>query len=227
VYCNSTLRITPAAEAPGRPAAPVAVQAVEVPPAVIDEVKRMLLLGQHMPAVEYYSREARIPAAVAEIAVKGIEQSMAYYPPLTLRGVITLVTFEVISTGAILGAIWLLNDQQWLLGVGLLLFGLFTALGNTLVLVRGLRGFIIVQRGQPATARILKLWLIRTDKLKGMPVELTRLLLEVRPDGRRPYQAEANCFITAPSKPKFQVGSLIRVKYNPDDPSRMVVTGTE
>src|SRR5689334_13584605 len=80
LYCNSTIRITPGA-------APVATRAVEVPPEVIDEVKRMLLVSQHAQAVTYYAKEAQVEAAAAEQAVQGIERNMAYYPPLSMFGV--------------------------------------------------------------------------------------------------------------------------------------------
>jgi hypothetical protein len=213
---------------PGRSEpAPVATRAVEVRPEVIDEVKKMLLLGQHLPAVEYYSREARVSNAVAEIAVKGIEQTMAYLPPLTALGVLVLVVLEGLSTAAILGGAALMTNAQYLLGIGLVLVGILLTLGSTLVLMRGLPGFILAQRGKPATAQILKRWVIRTNELKGRPVELTRLLLEVRPaePGLAPYQAEANCFVTEPSKPKFTVGSWIQVKYSPGDKRKLVVTG--
>jgi hypothetical protein len=227
VYCNATVHIGPSA-APGQPGtAPVATRAVEVRPEVIDEVKKMLLLGQHLPAVEYYSREARISSAVAEIAVKGIEQNMAYFPPLTAAGVVTLVVLEGLSSAAIVGGAVVMSNAQYWLGIGLVLVGIFLTLGSTLVLMRGLPGFILAQRGNPATARILKRWVIRTDVVKGVPVELTRLLLEVRPAerGQAPYQAEANCFVTEPSQPKFTVGASIQVKYSPGDKRRLVVTG--
>jgi hypothetical protein len=228
VYCNSTVHIGPAPTPGGTAPPPVAVRAVEVRPEVIDEVKKMLLLGQHMPAVAYYSREARISTEVAEIAVKGIEQNMAYFPPLTGIGVLMLVVLEGLSSAAIVGGAVLLNNAQYLLGVGLVLVGIFLTLGSTLVLLRGLPGFLLTQRGRPATAQILKAWVIRKDVMKGVPVELTRLLLEVRPAerGLAPYQAEANCFVTEPSKPKFTVGSFIQVKYSPGDKRRLVVTGT-
>jgi hypothetical protein len=227
VYSNATVHIGPAA-APGRmQAPPVAVRAVEVRPEVIDEVKRMLLLGQHVLAAEYYSRQARVSTAVAEIAVRGIEQNMAYLPPLTAVGVAVLVGLEGVSSAALVGGVALMNNAQYLLGIGLVLVGLLLTLGSTLVLMKGLPGFILAQRGKPATAQILKRWVIRTNQVKGVPVELTRLLLEVRPAerGAAPYQAEANCFVTEPSKPKFTVGSLIQVKYSPSDRGRLVVTG--
>jgi hypothetical protein len=91
---------------------------------------------------------------------------------------------------------------------------------------RGLRGFMTAERGQPAPAEIKKLWIISAHQAK-VPYELTRLLLEVRPAGRVAYQTEANVFVTEPSKPKFQVGRMIRVKYDPNAPRQVVVTGAE
>jgi hypothetical protein len=206
----------------------VATRAAEVRPEVIDEVKNRLLLGKHQEAVEYYSGEARVSTAAAETAVRGIEQNMAYLPPLTGAGVAVLAGLEVLSTGGMVGGALLMMNDQLVAGLALVLVGVLLTLGGTLVLMRGLPGFILAQRGKPATAEILKRWVIRTDPVKGKPVELTRLLLEVRPaePGQAPFQAEANCFVTEPSKPKFSVGSFIQVKYSPEDKRKLVVTGT-
>jgi hypothetical protein len=221
VYCNSTIRIMPAG-AGGTPA--TAVRAAEIGPEVIDEVKRLLLTSQHFPAVEYYAKQAGVDQAVAEKAVKAIEATIAYYPPLTVRGLIMLVALDVVFTAGLVGSGWLIYRGQYLAGIGLLLVCAFLMLGNVLVLSRGLRGFLTAQRGQPAAAEIRKVWIISQHKAR-VPYELMRLLLEVRPAGRAPYTTEANCFVTAPSKPKFHVGRLIQVKYDMNEPRRVVVVG--
>lgn len=222
VYCNSTVRILPAEAA----AAPVAVRAVEVGPEVIDEVKRLLLLSQHQPAVEYYARAAGVDPAAAETAVKAIEKNMAYYPPLTLRGVALLFALDAVFLAGLLAGGWLLLQQQWIWGMVLILVCAFLALGNVLVLARGLRGFMISRRGEPAAAEIRQLWIISRHEAR-VPYELTRLLLEVQPAGRAPYLAEANGFILETSKPKFQVGRRVQVRFDPKDPRRVVLMGPE
>jgi hypothetical protein len=220
VYCNSTIRISPI----GAGGAQAAVRAAEVGPEVIDEVKRLLLTGKHFPAVEYYARQAAVDHAAADTAVKAIEKTIAYYPPLTVRGLVILVGLDVIYTAGLLGGAWLIYRGQYLVGVVLLLVFCFLTLGNVLVLSRGMRGFLTAQRRLPALAEIRKVWIISQHQAR-VPYELMRLLLEVRPAGREPYLTEANCFVTAPSKPKFQVGRTIQVKYDLAEPRRVVVTG--
>lgn len=221
VYCNSTIRITPAG-AGGAPAA--AVRAAEVGPEVIDEIKRLLLTGKHFPAVEYYARQAGVDHGAADTAVKAIEKTIAYYPPLTVRGLVMLLALDVVYTAGLLGGAWLIYREQYLVGIALVLVCAFLTLGNVLVLSRGMRGFLTAQRGQPALAEIRKVWIISQHEAR-VPYELMRLLLEVRPAGRERYTTEANCFVTAPSKPKFQAGRTIQVKYDPAEPRRVVVTG--
>lgn len=220
VYCNSTIRIVPAAAAER-----VVTQVVEVAPEVIDEVKRLLVLGQRMPAAEYYARAAGISQAEAETAVQAIEKRMAHFPPLSGAGIVMLVTFDLIGLAGVLAGAALVNRGQWPVGVVLFLAGAFFMLGNSLVFLRGLRGYLLVKRGRPASAEILKVWLIRTTKAGQQPVDLSRLMLRVCPPGEPAYNAEANVFISGKSRPKFQVGSMIRVKYDPLDRARVVVTG--
>jgi hypothetical protein len=218
LYCNSTIRITPGA-------APVATHAVEVPPEAVDEVKRLLLLGQHAPAVAYYASAAQVSAQAAELAVQGIERTMAYYPPLNHWGVAMWAGLVLVGLGALLWGGLLI--QRGAVAVGVLVMivsALFTA-ANVLVLGRGLPGYLLSLRGRAAKALVLKTWLIRTARVSGQPVELTRLLLEVHPEGGRPYQAEANIYVRAVSKPKFTPGASIRVKYDPQAPDRIVVEG--
>jgi hypothetical protein len=135
-----------------------------------------------------------------------------------------MLVLEVIYTLGLLGAAWLLLQEQYVVGIIVLLVFVFLSVGNVLVLSRGLRGFMTAQRGTPAPAEIRKLWIIKAFDAR-VPYELTRLLLEVRPPGRAPYQTEANVFVRAPSKPKFQVGRIIQVKYDSGDPRQVVVTG--
>jgi len=218
MYCNSTIRITPGA-------APVATRAVEVPPTVIDEVKRLLLVSQHAPAVAYYAKEAQVSAEAAELAVKGIEQNMAYYPPLRVLGGLLLGGLALLGVAAVVGGLLLFPRNRAEIGLILLVLGIVFAGANVWVLLRGLPGLVLSLRGRPAAAQVLKTWLIRTDQVQGQPVELTRMLMEVRPAGGRPYQAEANVYIRTVHKPKFAVGSVIAVKYDPQMPARVVVEG--
>lgn len=218
MYCNSTIRITPGA-------APVATRAAEVPPEAIDEVKRLLLLRQHAPAVSYYAQAAQVDAAAAELAVKGIERTMAYFPPLSSAGIVLLAAFDLIGLAGLLGGVLLVQRGSVFVGALVLaVSALFTA-ANLWVLGRGLPGFMLSLNGRPAAAQVLKTWLIRTDTVRGQPVALTRLLLEVRPDGAAPYQAEANIYVREVSQAKFAPGAQVQVKYDPHAPARVVVEG--
>ena len=60
---------------------------------------------------------------------------------------------------------------------------------------------------------------------QGQPVELTRMLLEVRPDGGQPYQAEANIYVRVSRKPSFAAGQVIEVKVDKQSPQRVMVVG--
>jgi hypothetical protein len=181
-------------------------------------------MSKHYDAVEYYAKAAGVDRTAAETAVKGIEKTIAYYPPLTMKGLILLAALDVVYLSGLLAGGWLIYRDQYVIGIVVLLVFLFLTAGNVFVMSRGLPGFQTAQRGQPAPAEIRKLWIISAHKAK-VPYELTRLLLEVRPAGQTPYQTEANVFVTAPSKPKFQVGRIIRVNYDPNEPRRVVVTG--
>jgi hypothetical protein len=218
MYCNSTIRITPGA-------APVAVRAMEVPPEVIDAVKAKLLLGQEAAAIEDYAKAAQVDSAAATTAVKAIARTMAYYPPLRGYGVVIFIVLDVFGLVGILGGSQLLQRGNWLVGMLVVVIcALFTA-ANTLLLARGLPGYVLGLRGTPAQARVLKTWQIRTAQVRGEPVELTRLLLEVRPAGGRPYQAEANIYVREVSRQKFAPGAVINVKFDPTAPKQVVVVG--
>ncbi len=218
MYCNSTIRITPGA-------APVATRAVEVPPEVVDEVKRLLLMSQHPAAVEYYAQQAQVSADAAELAVKGVERTMAYYPPLSVGGVAVLGGLALIGVAGLVGGALLLQQGNWPVGAVVVAVSALFTFANLWLLVRGLPGYMLGLRGRSTPAGVLKTWLIRTNVAQGQPVELTRLLLEVRPEGGRPYQAEANIYVRVARKLKFAPGQVIEVKVDKQSPQRVVVVG--
>jgi hypothetical protein len=95
----------------------------------------------------------------------------------------------------------------------------------------------LVHRGRPAQATAvgftaLNRWKVRdtnlqVSRLRGQntPIQLLRLLLEVRPlDGNSPaHITEGNCMVGEKSQPKFQVGNTLMVKVHPRDPKKVVV----
>lgn len=71
----------------------------------------------------------------------------------------------------------------------------------------------IQERGRRAEAEILQLWDTGTTVNKN---PLVRMQLEVRPDDRPPFQAETERLISRLDIPKFQEGTVIPVKYDPE-----------
>ncbi|RPI29041.1 MAG: hypothetical protein EHM70_16080 [Chloroflexota bacterium] len=78
--------------------------------------------------------------------------------------------------------------------------------------------------GEPAAATVLKVWdtgtTINDDPLVG-------LLLEVRPLGMSPYQAEAKTIVSRLEIAMVRPGVTAQVKYDPKKPSKIAVVSIE
>lgn len=77
----------------------------------------------------------------------------------------------------------------------------------------------LLTTGEPAEATVLRL----SDT--GVTVNdnpLVHLLLEVRTPGREPFHAEAQWTVSRLQTSLFQPGSVIQVRYDPNDPTRVV-----
>jgi hypothetical protein len=221
-FCNSTLRV--AAGGIGQPA----VSRMEaVPPEVVDEVKRLLVLGNLPKAVAYYAQATGLTEAEATTAVRSLQGTLGYAPPLNWFGMVLLVVHSLIgAAGLVLG--WQqIAAGRGLLGIVLLVVGVGWAGLNWLVLGRGLRSFWLTYRGTPAEATILQRWTIRTVKAQGepQPVALVRFLLQVRPPGRPPFEAEANGLVRERSQPRLQPGCAVRVRLDPAAGGKLVLLG--
>jgi hypothetical protein len=74
--------------------------------------------------------------------------------------------------------------------------------------------------GEPAHARILKIWdtgvTLNDDPQVGM-------LLEVHAKDRPVFQGEAKSFVSRLSIPLVQVGSSVQVRFDPQNPSRIAI----
>lgn len=222
LYCNSTLRVAP----PGA-AGPTVSRMEAVPPEVVDEVKRLLVLGNQPAAVTYYAKETGITEAEAGAAVAALKRTVGYAPPLTWVGVAMLVVFTAMGGAAVgFGVMQVAAGRVLVGGVAIILGGVWTIV-NWVALGRGIRGFWLVHRGLSAEATILKRWSIKTIKAptEPLPVELVRFLLEVRPEGRSPYQTEANGMVRQRSYERTQPGCVLRLRYDPQDPSKVVLLG--
>jgi hypothetical protein len=71
----------------------------------------------------------------------------------------------------------------------------------------------VLMNGQPAEAKILKVWDTGTT-INNNPV--VRMLLEVHPPGGVLFQAEAERLIPRLQVPQVQPGALVQVRYDPD-----------
>jgi hypothetical protein len=79
----------------------------------------------------------------------------------------------------------------------------------------------IREKGLPAEAAVLKAWELGVN-VNG-PNPAMGFLLEVRPTDRPSFQAQATCVVAEASVEKFQPGNLIKVKYDPEDLTRVAV----
>lgn len=70
----------------------------------------------------------------------------------------------------------------------------------------------VLANGQPAEARILKVWDTGTTVNNSF---LVRFLLEVRPPGGSIFQAEVEQLVSRLEVGQIQPGSTVRVKYDP------------
>ena len=221
LYCNSTIRVSQWEQA-----RPAAATLPNISPDVVDEVKRLLILGLRTKAVTYYANAVEISEADAAAAVATIHKSIAYAPPLSRFGLYMLIVAIFISLASLLaGARMLLSWRQPgtepLIALFLIVFGLF----NVFIFGRGLPGYLLEWRGQPAQATIVKSWPIRTFIVRGRNAYLRRFLLEIHLPHQPPYQTEANGVVAETSLRKFQIGSPVNVKVDPANRQRVVIIG--
>jgi hypothetical protein len=221
-YCNSTLRIGAAGSAE-----PPVRRMAEVPPEVVDEVKRLLVLGNPYAAAEYYAKQTGVSAAEASAAVQALRQTVGYAPPLNWMGIVMLVGFTALGLGVAAFGMVQIAGSRGLLGGVLIVAGVAWTLLNWFALGRGLRAFWLTHRGTPAQAVILKRWTIRTMKAAGepQPVELVRFLLEVQPAGAASYETEANGMVRHRSYERTQPGCRMNLRYDPASPAKVVLIG--
>lgn len=219
VYCNSSVRILTRPDA-----APSARQDDSISHEVIDEVKRMLVLGQKAGAVGLYQRKANVSQAEADQVVTAIQKACGYRPPLNNLGLAILAGMALICLLGLAGGVILLARNFLVPGIIMLaLAGLFAYMSwNTFL--SDVKATLVLRQGRPALAAVLKTWEVMPVFRGGDHVgDLIRFLLEVHPEQGAAYQAEANCIVRAISRPKFEVGQSIRVKVDRRDPSRLVI----
>ena len=74
--------------------------------------------------------------------------------------------------------------------------------------------------GLPATATVLQIWETGV-RVNNNPV--VGFLLEVHAEGMEPYQAETKALISILQIPQIQPGAVLKIKYDPEDPSRVAL----
>ena len=72
--------------------------------------------------------------------------------------------------------------------------------------------------GLPAEATILE---IRDSGITVNNDPVVDFVLEVRPKGKEAYQAKTRMLISRIEIPQFQPGAVVRVNYDPNNPSRV------
>jgi hypothetical protein len=74
--------------------------------------------------------------------------------------------------------------------------------------------------GLPAQATILRIWETGV-RVNDNPV--VGFLLEVRAEGREPWQAETRALVSILDIPQIQPGAVLEVLYDPDHPERVAI----
>ena len=89
------------------------------------------------------------------------------------------------------------------------------------LVMNGMKNRAVLAHVESAPAVILKSW--QTGTVMNDINPQIGLLLEVRPANRPTFQAETKMFISMMQIPQFQPGAVLRVKYDPNDTSKVAV----
>jgi len=113
----------------------------------------------------------------------------------------------------------LANDNlAWIAAVVILVVVVAVTSGRSFL--RSRREAQLLQTGMDAEAKILEI--IDTGNISNnKPV--CRIILEVRPAGEAPFSAEVQKVLSAVHLSKYPEGSMVPVKYDPQDRSRVLV----
>lgn len=92
------------------------------------------------------------------------------------------------------------------------------------LVMNGMQNRDVLSHGESAPAQILKAW--QTGTVMNEVNPQIGLLLQVQPTNRPAFQAEAKMFISMLQIPQFQPGTMVQVKYDPKNPSKVAVDTT-
>jgi hypothetical protein len=223
VYCNSSVQILIKQDAP-----PVITKIPEISPEVVDEVKRLIIMGSATKAVEYYTKQSGLRLKEAYMAINAIKKTTGYNPPLNPSGIFRFALLELFSVLLIVAGICLIINTYNTTGILAVLIGLIFAYMNWYAFKSSLKAYFLYKNGIETNAKILKRWDIKTYKATSKRPEavLIRMLLEVNKENQISYLTEVNCLVGEKSGSKCQQGSIIQVKYNKKNYKKVVFTGT-
>ena len=78
----------------------------------------------------------------------------------------------------------------------------------------------ILAAGEPAEAKVVRMWDTGTTLNDNPQV---KFLLEVRPSGRAPYQAEVKCYVSRLRLSQVQPGNVIAVRIDRQDETKIAL----
>ena len=78
----------------------------------------------------------------------------------------------------------------------------------------------LIAAGEPAEAKIVRMWDTGTTLNDDPKV---KFLLEVRPSGRAPYQAEVKCYVSRLRLSQVQPGNVIAVRIDRQDETKIAL----
>jgi hypothetical protein len=78
----------------------------------------------------------------------------------------------------------------------------------------------LIAAGEPAEAKVVRMWDTGTTLNDNPKV---KFLLEVRPSGRAPYQAEVKCYVSRLRLSQVQPGNVIAVRIDPQDETKIAL----
>jgi hypothetical protein len=81
----------------------------------------------------------------------------------------------------------------------------------------------LLESGEPAEATILAV--TDTGVTVNQIYPVVKVLLEVRPQGRQPYQVETKMILNRMDIPQIQPGKVVQVRFDPRNPEKVAVVG--
>jgi hypothetical protein len=221
VYCNSSVQILIKQDSP-----PVITKIPKISPEVVDEVKRLIIVGSATKAVEYYAKQSGLSLKEAYTAINAIKKTTGFNPPLGTSGIFRFVLLELCSVILIVAGLYIAINTNKAAGVLAVSIGLIFAYMNWFVFKSSLKAYFLLKNGIETNAKVIKRWDIKTYMATSARPEslLIRMLLEVNKENQSTYITEANCLLGEKSISKCQPGSTVKVKYNKNDPKKVVIT---